>query len=170
MAVCVLTNTCTSLHYSNMQILRTITHKLKARDITSNWQFQSQLRRYLNTGQELKADPLQLLGEENLYCSPSHICQDIHSLSLFFGLIGLGVFFGGLFFVFFCVCFFHFSPQVKSTQFYLNTRHFRPYHPWRVTLKIAFLWSLKNKNIFKNASHSFVCEHELSEIAKHMNY
>lgn len=36
MAVCVLTNTCTSLHYSDMQILRTITHKLKARDITSN--------------------------------------------------------------------------------------------------------------------------------------
>lgn len=183
MAVCVLTNSCTSQHYSNMQILRTTTHILKARDITSHWQFRPQLRRYWNTGQKFKVDPLQLLGEENLYCSRSHICQDIDSL--FLGLVGLGFFlfafwlwffcllFGFWFGVFFCVvfclvCFLSLFPQVKSTQFYLNSRHFRPYHPWRVTLKIAILWSLKN--IFQNASHSFLCKHELSEIAKHMNY
>lgn len=111
MAVCVLTNTCTSLHYSDMQILRTITHKLKARDITSNWQFYPQLRRYLNWGQELKADPLQLLGEENLYCSHSHVCQDIHSLILFLGLVGLGFWF------FLVFTFFTFLLKSKAHNF-----------------------------------------------------
>lgn len=105
MAVCVLTNSCTSQHYSNMQILRTTTHILKARDITSHWQFRPQLRRYWNTGQKFKVDPLQLLGEENLYCSRSHICQDIDSLTLFLGLVGLGFFLFAFWLWFFCLLF-----------------------------------------------------------------
>lgn len=115
MAVCVLINTCTSLHYSNMQILRTITHKLKARDITSNWQFHPQLRTYLNLGQKLKADPLQLLGKEHLYCSQSHICQGIHSL--FLGLVGLGFRFFSGFFFFLVFAFFTFLLKSKAHNF-----------------------------------------------------
>lgn len=139
MAICVLTNTCPSLHYSNMQNLRTITHELKARDITSNWQFHSQLQRYLNTGQKLKADALQLLGEENLYCSYSHVCQDIHSLTLFLGLVHLGFFVLGFFFPF---AFFTFLLKSKAHNLI-----------WiqdisdHTTPQVEILWSLKSKNI-----------------------
>lgn len=71
-----ITQYCTSLHYSNMQILGTITYKLKARDITSKRQFHPQLRGCVNIERLLKADPLQLLGEENLYCSQSCLLRN----------------------------------------------------------------------------------------------
>lgn len=59
-----------------MQTLGTIMYKLKARDI----RVKRQLHPSLNSGNVwllgsyLKADPLQLLAEERLFCSHSHIC------------------------------------------------------------------------------------------------
>lgn len=114
---------------------------------------------------ELKADALQLLGEENLYCSYSHVCQDIHSLTLFLGLVHLGFFVLGVFFPF---AFFTFLLKSKAhSLIWIQdiSDHTTPQEPlFRDFMK------LKEQEHLKNASHSLLCKHELSEIAKHMNY